>query len=518
MENISLLYEGLRRPGEVAGRSGGAHVSADLNLRGVCDAAGMPEGDAALLEGALFSFDAGPGDLILRRSLTEAFLADFELGKQGLLGELERHMRAFAAIEHDVMEAKRLALRTPELVSQGNPTINFNHFVTSCQMFVKVYKNIRNMYVLLKKQAPENEAFTQFMEVVRDILEKRSADRVADACALFVAHLNEGVSFDVRIDLSEFMGIESLEFFNMRYVKPQKSGFIVSVVNRMTRYDEKMKDVYIEKEYSYSCTLPATDDLYAKMMLESQLKRLTRRISAMTEALIGAFRGIPGDLAYYRLAVSLIKLYEKLGLPCVFPELAANGVLADFTELYDVTLAQVSGKKPVPNDFRIDDSGRVILILGANQSGKTTFIRSFGNAVAFARCGLPVCAKHAAVAPFPAIYTHFQRYDRNIASEGQLALELESLADIVYNSPPGSIVIMNEALSSTGAGDAAGISSDLLGALSRRGSCVLFVTHLLVLPEKFVKSGRVAPGQDIPVYRTQAGANAAPTFKVLREN
>ena len=56
-------------------------------------------------------------------------------------------------------------------------------------------------------------------------------------------------------------------------------------------------------------------------------------------------------------------------------------------ELYDVCLALSSNKRPVGNDVGADGKS-LIIVTGANQGGKTTFLRSLGLAHLMTQCGM----------------------------------------------------------------------------------------------------------------------------------
>ena len=153
---------------------------------------------------------------------------------------------------------------------------------------------------------------------------------------------------------------------------------------------------------------------------------------------------------------------------------------------------------------------------GANQSGKTTFLRSFGSALVFARAGLPVPAARAKMRPFKNLYTHFQRYDEDLKNEGQLDTELAEMSTIVYSAGKDSVILMNESFSSTGLKDAAQIASDTLAALNYIGAKVVYVTHITDMRDKLREAGNFNETEkaNINLYKTGQKDDGSPSFKL----
>ena len=100
------------------------------------------------------------------------------------------------------------------------------------------------------------------------------------------------------------------------------------------------------------------------------------------------FRMLQRELAFYVGCLNLHGRLLELGTPFIFPEASELGA-ARFTsrELYDVCLALSVNKRPVGNDIAADGKS-LIIVTGANQGGKTTFLRSLGLAQLMTQCGM----------------------------------------------------------------------------------------------------------------------------------
>lgn len=193
---------------------------------------------------------------------------------------------------------------------------------------------------------------------------------------------------------------------------------------------------------------------------------------------IGAFdREAQFYLAYLDRVASLER---DAGLHFSLPELAPSwgGTFAE--GMFDAALAikLADEHTVVTNDVRLDGNQRLIVVTGPNQGGKTTFARAFGQLHYLAALGLPVPAAAAQVHPFDGLSTHFEREERVEDLRGKLHEELVRVHEVVERASSDSLVIMNEAFSSTTASDALLLSREVLRRIDARGALCLVVTFL----------------------------------------
>jgi DNA mismatch repair protein MutS len=202
-----------------------------------------------------------------------------------------------------------------------------------------------------------------------------------------------------------------------------------------------------------------------------------------------------------------VRRFEALGLSFCLPEVSATDTRVDVRRTYDLALAGTlleGGGTIVPNDIRLDDGERIFVVTGANQGGKSTFARTFGQVHYLASLGLPVPGRHARLALFDRILTHFEREEDLRTLQGKLQEELTRLHDLLAHATPRSIVIMNEAFSSTAADDARDLGRETLErllALGVRGVYVTFVDELSSIDPRIASVGATVDPDD-PARRT----------------
>jgi DNA mismatch repair ATPase MutS len=191
------------------------------------------------------------------------------------------------------------------------------------------------------------------------------------------------------------------------------------------------------------------------------------------------------ELGFY---VACLNLHEQLadkGEPTCFPQPIAPGTRALATQgLYDVSLALHVRAGVVGNDVDADHRS-LVMITGANQGGKSTFLRSVGLAQLMMQCGMFVAAESLRASVVDGIFTHFKREEDATMESGKLDEELNRMSDIADAITPNSILLCNESFAATNEREGSEIARQVIRALLDSGIAVFFVTHLFDLANGF---------------------------------
>ena len=112
---------------------------------------------------------------------------------------------------------------------------------------------------------------------------------------------------------------------------------------------------------------------------------------------------------------------------------------AQALDAFDLALAAKVASRPsqsaiVTNDFALGPDGRVLVITGPNNGGKTTFARAFGQLHYLASLGLLVPAREADLVLTDAVLTSFAQAERLRTGRSHLEEELVHLHRIVEHA------------------------------------------------------------------------------------
>jgi len=201
------------------------------------------------------------------------------------------------------------------------------------------------------------------------------------------------------------------------------------------------------------------------------------------EHLLQFFTTLRAQLAFFVGAINMYDLFERAGLPMAYPNFSRGSI--SFRDLYPLSLAISAGGKPVPNSLDAHDVNAFV-ITGLNGGGKTTFLKSIGQAILLARAGLFVPASEFTIPSPGAVFTHFEREEERTMSYGKFEEEIVRLSKIIKLLKPGDYILMNESFSTTNQVEASAVAEQVVSAMMDSGITVFYVTFLQDFIYKFI--------------------------------
>ncbi len=235
---------------------------------------------------------------------------------------------------------------------------------------------------------------------------------------------------------------------------------------------------------SYSFTVPARDDNGLRSIADIRNRGINVAANALAQSvdhILGFFNLLRAELSFYVGCLNLHEQLEARQQPTCFPELVDEGN-AGFTVrgLYDAALAFHLGSRVVGNDVDADGK-RLLMITGANQGGKSTFLRSVGLAQLMLQAGMFVPAQTMRARPSSGVFTHFKRAEDVTMTSGKLEEELVRMSEIADTIRAGGLLLCNESFASTNEREGSEIARQVIRAMIDSDVTVVFVTHLFDL-------------------------------------
>ena len=183
------------------------------------------------------------------------------------------------------------------------------------------------------------------------------------------------------------------------------------------------------------------------------------------------------QMGFYLGAINIRSQMVKYHIDYCYPEVDEENRLR-YEDLRELILSFNLSGRTVANTGRLDDK-QLVIITGANQGGKSTFLRSLGVAQIMMQCGMIVAAKRYRSPIQTSVYTHFTRREDSAMNSGRLDEELRRMDRIVNGLTKGSLVLLNESFATTTEKDGSAIAYGIVKALKEAGVKVYTVTHLL---------------------------------------
>jgi DNA mismatch repair ATPase MutS len=235
------------------------------------------------------------------------------------------------------------------------------------------------------------------------------------------------------------------------------------------------------KPPAYTWRLPPRDERGANALGELRDRGLNLVANALAQSddhILSFFAMLRAEMAFYIGCLNLQEQLAKKGRPISFPTPAAlSERKLTFNGLYDVCLSFKTDRRVVGNDLNADGKDFVI-VTGANQGGKTTFLRSLGLAQLMMQCGMFVPAESFSANLCSHIFTHYRREEDATMKSGKLDEELNRCSEIVDKIAPDAVLLFNESFSATNEREGSEIARQIISALLEKRIKICFVTHL----------------------------------------
>jgi DNA mismatch repair ATPase MutS len=245
-----------------------------------------------------------------------------------------------------------------------------------------------------------------------------------------------------------------------------------------------LKRLLSKRPPSFTFRIAERDDAGARALSELEARGINLVANALAQSadhILSFFTMLRTELAFYIGSVNLHHELTRRGLAVCFPvarerdeaRLAIEG-------LYDASLALRTEHAPIGND--VHGGGKdLIVITGANQGGKSTFLRGVGLAQIMMQCGMFVAATSFSANVCDAIFTHYKREEDASMKSGKLDEELKRMSEIVDHIREHSLLLCNESFAATNEREGSEIARQIIVALLEKRVKIVFVTHLYAL-------------------------------------
>jgi hypothetical protein len=264
---------------------------------------------------------------------------------------------------------------------------------------------------------------------------------------------------------------------------------------------------------SYSFQIPDRDENGFRVLSELKgrgINLVANALAQSTDHILSFFRMLRSELAFYIGCVNLEARLTGQGEPTCFPvPLAGGPPVLSARGLYDACLTLHTDGRVAGN--RLDADGKsLVMVTGANQGGKSTFLRSVGVAQLMMQCGMFVPAESLRANVCRGVFTHYKREEDAAMESGKLDEELRRMSRVVDQVAPGAVVLCNESFASTNEREGSEIARQIVRALLARDIKVFFVTHLFDLAHGFY----LEPAETVLFLRAQRQADGGRTFQL----
>jgi len=416
--------------------------------------------------------------------------------------ELETLLRAMAGSDEFLLDVSREAL----LTAMGNDRETILRRQQILKDCLNNAQTVREMYNLIVSSLAaarrdwwglssvypssvlysSNDLLQAFVEVFRtlrnigeDHSERFASAGFASLFAMFSKELHEDYLAEVQHHLSALRFRKGVLFSGKLGDSNESASYVL--LKPHGNDPNWFERLIGRRQPRYTYRLDPHDEAGGRIMSEMRSRAISRVARALVQSadhVTNFLERLRTELAFYIGCLNLHDALTAKGLPVAFPEPCAAGERKhNFSGLYDVCLALQMQARVVANTANAD-SKNLVIITGANQGGKSIFLRSIGLAQLMMQCGLFVGAESFKAELCPALLTHYRREEDKTMKSGKLDEELARMSEIVNQIEPRSLLLFNESFAATNEREGSEIARQIVCALLEKGMKVFYVTHL----------------------------------------
>ena len=435
----------------------------------------------AMADGDEFLFD------VARRAVLSSLADPAEVGyRQRILGDCLEHASVVRQIYDISVEAVGGSKKIYRGIFSKSPNSILRWSVEALQLFMEALKRLRQ---ITDEHAEEfrSEGFAAlFGTLIRELDD--------DYFRAVEEHLRQ-LRFRDGVLLSAELG---------------KGNKGVNYILRMSGRTKQswLRRISANNHSAYTLRIHPRDESGARTLAGLRDRGINLAANALaqsTDHILSFLIMLRCELGFY---IGCLNVHEKLsrkGEPLCFPVPLTGGQAAlSCHGLYDVCLSLRLDIRAVGNDVNADNKS-LVMITGANQGGKSTFLRSIGLAQLMMQCGMFTPADSLSASICERLFTHYRREEDATMNSGKLDEELSRMSGIADDITRGSIVLFNESFAATNEREGSEIARQVIRALTESGIKVFFVTHLFDLARSlylqqadaaiFLRAERQADGQ-----------------------
>jgi DNA mismatch repair ATPase MutS len=356
--------------------------------------------------------------------------------------------------------------------------------------------------------------FTEMLKRLRAVADEHAGSFRSEGFTRFFAMLTEELDDDYLRVVEGHLKELSFRRGTLISASLGRGNKGLGYVLRKPREQGWRDRIPIGNRQGYSFSVPERDENGHRALSDLRSRGLNGVANAVAQSndhILAFFTMLRAELAFY---IGCLNLREKLsgaGEPlCVPLPLPAGELALTARGLYDPSLSLRLGGRAVGNDVKADGK-RLIMITGANQGGKSTFLRSAGLAQLMMQAGMFAAAESFTASVSEGVFTHFKREEDATMEQGKLDEELSRMSAIAGQIARGCLLLCNESFASTNEREGSEIARRIVRALLESGVRVIFVTHLFDLAQSFY-----APHADSTLFlRPERRDDGRRTFRLL---
>lgn len=355
--------------------------------------------------------------------------------------------------------------------------------------------------VLVKYETTcSSDGIRQLLGYIREVHDSKNFANLTSAWYERLSCLDDPKSLKLGFNLNDTFEITQVKFLSVNdytYIeegdRPPKNGD--AYVEGLTGYYKLKDDASNKSGFTVTNAGQAFNDKNSSATHASEPVRMTNFVRSALGVCVGDSNlrvrdllkqntrwilNLKTSLTFYMGALNLATKIQELDSPFVFPTITDDKCFVADSIYLPMLLLVLKGSRPViPNTISFAPEGEFGILTGANQGGKTTFLRSVAVGQFMGQLGMPVGAKSLTMGMVDNIFTIFAlKEEVTTSKKGKFAQEIARVGEMLNKITTNSMIVFNEPLTGTGTAETIVITREITCTCKLLGARGIWVTHL----------------------------------------
>ena len=296
-------------------------------------------------------------------------------------------------------------------------------------------------------------------------------------------------SVTVGINIDHLYNVTSLGIVSINEERYKSVGLINKLIGQSSG-DPFTLITPIERAFKNSGAV-TTDEKHELMrsfriamgnILKDSVKNIPRDITAYMRSQTQFLLSLASEISFLVAGHEMIAKLKQLQMPVCKPVISQTNHTHIKDLYHPILLDTTNSEELIKNSISFDDDGMIYTLTGANSGGKSVFLHSLGIAQILFQLGLYIPAGEAVMHPVDNLCIHLPTETVIQHTSGRLEQECKAFNETLKIATSKSLVLVDEAFSSTGAYDGSILAEELLKHFAKLGCRCIFSTHIHDLP------------------------------------
>ena len=392
------------------------------------------------------------------------------------------------------------------------------------ELFTSSYTEIAQE---LNKLDLKSEGLRKFRDLCNELTGNEEFIALSHIIQSLRISTDEVRSFTLGINLDTSLNPKSVALLSVNNVEFKENTFVNKINDVFDAKNHlagiltpaKLHRVNADRRDTIEYTLYKDIERYLKPLMNSISSSLRKYRNTTTQF----FLNLIPELQFYLGMKKLFDVLQKHQMPLCRPvilnmekrDCMIEGIYNVKTALEMIVNQEEPCEKLVKNSLSLNDNGRVQIITGPNQGGKTVYTEAVGLAVVLIQSGFYAPGEWAEISPVDKLFSHFPVDETKTVGLGRLAEESVRIGNIFQEATAYSMILLNETLTSTSYMEGLHLAFEITKGFCYLGARVLYNTHMHELALKVPEINEETQGKSKAVSLVAGIKNGKRTFEIV---